>query len=379
MPIPLNDDNSDSLGSHPAVCNVPVVDLTDGDDILCSVFGFADGILERCGGPVHPECDGFCPRCGAEQPENDELEECTLCRSELTGDNRFVVPCCHQVLHLDCLVRSFNLCGVRCPFCQTDLSSLAGSSQFQQILGRPIQFDQPIPDPIHQPMVPVPPMIWPLCCPQVGGPPDFALLEDRRMEWSPIQPDASGSSAWTFQWVCLTCSRTLNVNDVHPMPEATCPGCQQNAGAVLDVTTGNVRRVCTSCNCVVTVPDAVEERRDWFSSGPLTRLGPLYGWGSSSPSLPGEGLQSWLFCPVISLGLLVVEARRAVPAYSTGPRAPGPDSQAQFWTSRARDVIHAFSDNPLAVTLSSQVSWVPQEIIWKLAFRRHSLLSTSHQ
>ena len=158
---------------------------------------------------------------------------------------RFVVPCCHQVLHLDCLVRSFNSCGVRCPFCQ--MSSLARLSQFQQILGQPIQFDQPIPDPIHQPMVPVPPMIWPLCCPRVGGPPDFALLEDRRMEWSPIQPDASGSSApWTFQWVCLTCSRTFNVNDVPPMPEATCPGCQQNAGAVLDVTTGNVRRVCTT-------------------------------------------------------------------------------------------------------------------------------------
>ena len=118
---------------------------------------------------------------------------------------------------------------------------------------------------------------------------------------------------------------------------------------------------------MVTNPDAVEERRDWSSSGPLTRLGPLYGWGSSSPSLPGEGPQSWLFCPLISLGLLVVEARRAVPAYSTGPRAPVPDSQAQFWTSRARDVIHAFvdlfsslaSDNPLAVTLSSQVSWGP--------------------
>ena len=151
------------------------------------------------------------------------------------------------------------------------------------------------------------------------------------------------------------------------MPEATCPGCHQNAGVVVDVTTGNVRRVCTSCNRLVTVPDADEERRDWFSSGPLTQMGPLYGWGSSPPSLPGEGPQSWLFCPLISLGLLVVEARRAVPLYSTGPRAPVPDPQAQFWTSRARDVIHAFadhfsslaSDNPLAVTLSSQVSWGP--------------------
>ena len=136
-------------------------------------------------------------------------------------------------------------------------------------------------------------------------------------------------------------------------PEATCPGCQQNAGAVLDVTTGNVRRVCTSCNRVVTVPDAVEERRDWFSSGPLTRLGPLYGWGSSSPSLRGEGPQSWLFCPLISMGLLVVEARRAVPSYSTGPRAPVPDSQAQFWTSRARDVTHAFA-GPFFVTCQRQ-------------------------
>ena len=84
MPIPLDDDNSDSLGSHPAVCNVLVVDLTNGDDILCSVWGLADGILEQlscCGGPVHPECDGFCPKCGAEQSENDELEECTLGQS----------------------------------------------------------------------------------------------------------------------------------------------------------------------------------------------------------------------------------------------------------------------------------------------------------
>ena len=46
------------------VDDVPVVDVTNGDDILCSVCGFVDGILEQlscCGGPVHPECDGFCP------------------------------------------------------------------------------------------------------------------------------------------------------------------------------------------------------------------------------------------------------------------------------------------------------------------------------
>ena len=147
------------------------------------------------------------------------------------------------------------------------------------------------------------------------------------------------------------------------MPEATCPGCQQNAGAVLDVTTGNVRRVCTSCNRVVTVPDAVAERRDWFSSGPLSRLDPLYGWGSSSPSLPGEGPQSWLFCPLISLGLLVVEARRAVPAYSKGvlqcqTRRPSFGHPEHVTSSMlSRTIFRLASDNPLAVALSSQVSW----------------------
>ena len=141
----------------------------------------------------------------------------------------------------------------------------------------------------------------------------------------------------------------------------------QNAGAVLDVTTGNVRRVCTSCNLVVPDPDAVAERRDWFSSGPLSRLGPLYSWGASSPSPPGEGTQSWLFCPLMSLGLWALEVRHAVLAYSTGPRAPVPDPQAQFWTAHAGDVIHTFgdhfsgltSDNPLAVALGSPPSWGP--------------------
>ena len=153
----------------------------------------------------------------------------------------------------------------------------------QQILDQPIQFEAD-PCPIHQPMVPVPPMIWPLCCPRVGGPPDFTLLEDRRMEWSPIQPDASGSSVpWTFQWLCLTCSRTFSVNDVPSLPKATCPGCQQ-------------RRVCSSCNHMVTIPDAVAERHDWFSSGPLSRLGPLHSWGASSPKHASSVECRW-HCP----------------------------------------------------------------------------------
>ena len=129
------------------------------------------------------------------------------------------------------------------------------------------------------------------------------------------------------------------------------------------------------------------ERRDWFSSGPLSRLGPLYSWGASSPSPPGEGTRSWLFCPLMSLGLWALEARHAVPAYSTGPRAPVPDPQAQSWTAHAGDVIHTFADHFLvspATTLwlsrsAAQRLGVPQEITWRLPSRRHSPLPTSRQ
>ena len=184
-----------------------------------------------------------------------------MCSTELSPRDRFVVPCCQHALHLECLVRSFESCRVKCPFCQIDLSTLASSPQFQQILGRRVEFDQPIPDPIHQPVVPPPPRsIWPVCCRRVGGPPDYSPLENRRMEWSPVQPGASGgSSPWTFQWVCLTCSRTFRVEDVPPLPDLSCPRCQIDSGVVRDMATGDVRRVCMSCTCLVTARRLVLE------------------------------------------------------------------------------------------------------------------------
>ena len=104
-----------------------------------------------------------------------------------------------------------------------------------------MEFDHPIPDPIHQPVVPPPPpLIWPMCCHRVGGPPDYAPLMDREMEWSPIQPGASGgSSSWAFQLVCFTCSWTFRVEDVPPLPKMSCPRWQLDSGAVLYVTTGD--------------------------------------------------------------------------------------------------------------------------------------------
>ena len=102
---------------------------------------------------------------------------------------------------------------------------------------------------------------------------------------------------------------------------------------------------------------------DWFTSGGLAR--PLYGWNTSSLSRPGEGTQSWLFCPLISLGLRSLEINLGVVAFSTGPRAPVPDSQFQFWSHNAANIINAFAahfaalprDDPVALALSQSRSW----------------------
>ena len=71
----------------------------------------------------------------------------------------------------------------------------------------------------------------------------------------------------------------------------------------------------------------------------------LYGWREVPISPPGSGSQSWLLCPLISLGLLDAEHARSVPAYSTGSRFPVPDQQRTYWMAHAMDIIHAFSQN----------------------------------
>ena len=346
------------------------VPVSDVDDVQCSVCGLTDGIIHQfCGREAHRECAIRCPSCDAIQSEGASLadeEECVSCSTELSPRDRFVVPCCQHALHLECLVRSFESCGVRCPFCQIDLSTLASSPQFQQILGRRVEFDQPIPDPIHQPVVPPPPRsIWPVCCRRVG-PPDYSPLEDRRMEWSPVQPGASGgSSPWTFQWVCLTCSRPFGVEDVPPLPDLSCPLCQIDSGVVLEMATRDVRRVCISCNCLVTVPDPPQEDR--FSCGPLCGMSPLYGWDARTLSRPGEGTQSWLFCPLISLGMLQLETTLNILAYTTGPRAPVPECQRQHWSRNAGELIDAYAahfasllrNDPLVAALTQSQAWGP--------------------
>ena len=90
-------------------------------------------------------------------------------------------------------------------------------------------------------------------------------------------------------------------------------------------------------------PATPHQTRNWFTHGPLSRFSPLYGWGSAPPTPPGSGSQSWLFCPLISLGLALAESQLGVPPYSTGSRDQVPFDQSLFWTTHANPIIQAFA------------------------------------
>ena len=73
------------------------------------------------------------------------------------------------------------------------------------------------------------------------------LLPHRRMDWSPVHPDSSGSSSsWTFQWLCLSYSRTFRVED-HPLPKTSCPKCLRNSGAVTTMSPLEMSDACAPC------------------------------------------------------------------------------------------------------------------------------------
>ena len=68
------------------------------------------------------------------------------------------------------------------------------------------------------------------------------------MEWSPMHPARSESnSIWIGHWVCRSCSRSLRVTDLHPLPPVACPDRQRVADSVLDVVSADLSSVCMNC------------------------------------------------------------------------------------------------------------------------------------
>ena len=81
-------------------------------------------------------------------------------------------------------------------------------------------------------------------------------------------------------------------------------------------------------------PQTSHSPSSFFVSGPLDSIGLLYGWGMPPLSAPGAGTQSWLLCPLISLGLAHAKQATGTPLWSTGGRDPVPDVQINFCTQQ---------------------------------------------
>ena len=205
-----------------------------------------------------------------------------------------------------------------------------------------------------------------LCCRRIGPPPQFEPSNDRRMEWSPSP--VAHSSEWAAEWLCVGCSRTVDLSDAPCSVSPPCPQCSNVPTMVVDVPGSQHWFWCPSCQrrlepCVVEPPIPQSESvalpatpRDWFTQGPSNRMGRLNGWGDPPITAPGNGTQSWLPCPLISLALAGAERAHGVPLYSTRPRQPVPPDQERFWLSTAQDIIDSLIAHFRAMSLQSTVA-----------------------
>lgn len=123
---------------------------------------------------------------------------------------------------------------------------------------------------------------------------------------------------------------------------ASCPnGCGPRVWE-LDLRAGSARWQCSRPSCGQLDAGSLPE---FFTRGPLCSSGRVYGWGNPPLSVPGQGTQSWLFCPLISLGLLQLEQQTGQQLWSTGQRAEVPQAQLNFWLAwpQASSVIRQYS------------------------------------
>ena len=210
------------------------------------------------------------------------------------------------------------------------------------------------------------------------------------MEWSPL----FASGAWSPQWLCRQCCRT--VGDPPSFPRVSCSRCGEQCSVfVTDFSSGDSGMWCPSCQlrteCVnpqsrLVLQDCERPQPNWFTHSPLSTFGHLYGWGAVPISPPGSGSQSWLLCPLISLGLLDAEHARGVPAYSTGSRLPVPDQQRTYWMAHAMDIIHAFCQHFQSLIPQCAVAQGLHIIFlgsrrsppWFLPRRMYALLTSPH-
>lgn len=137
----------------------------------------------------------------------------------------------------------------------------------------------------------------------------------------------------------ISCRAAVGEGAVTESRGIAMPGCyggdRPRAGVCGD--SGNHR----ATNGAVTAASALPP---FFQLGPCRRQGEsIYGWGEPPLAIPGEGTQSWLYCVLISLGILRLEVLGGRANYSVGARAPVPIQQMRFWEAYAPEVILSYA------------------------------------
>eukprot|EP00973_Karenia_brevis_P041440 5733904-Karenia_brevis.AAC.1 len=94
-----------------------------------------------------------------------------------------------------------------------------------------------------------------MCCDNLGGPPHFAPLSTRLMQWSPVAVHSSVANGqrvvggWTEQWTCQSCSHNVPLAEVVPAgPQQPCQTCNRWNAWVHDAQTGAGEWRCISCD-----------------------------------------------------------------------------------------------------------------------------------
>ena len=252
--------------------------------------------------------------------------------------------------HVTCLARSFSSYKLQCPLCNQSLaefsrsSSISASSLFH---GCMIDVESPPTNrglnsmvrPAGFPPRPETPEF--LCCRRIGPPPQFEPSNDRRMGWSP-SPKAHFSE-WAVEWLCVGCSRTVDLSHAPPSDAPPCPQCSNVPKMVVDVAASQHWFWCPRCQrrleaCVVEPPIPQGESVALPATpGPIEPHGTSLRLGRSPCYSPRQ--RSWLLCPLISLVLAGAERAHGVPLHSSGPRQQVPPDQERFWLSTAQDII----------------------------------------
>ena len=75
----------------------------------------------------------------------------------------------------------------------------------------------------------------------------FSPFSDRRMEWSPVWHPSC--SSWLHQWLCVSCSRTVQTSEIGDIHQLPCAQCGVLSHMVIDCSSGERWPWCQQCQC----------------------------------------------------------------------------------------------------------------------------------